>query len=121
MSTDDNTTSPPENNLPPRLVYGLFQTGQLIAIPAYVFVLGNLLWSKTLRQTPANHVLIVLLCVNFVQTTIDQSLLLNYLRRGQVTPPSPSLCLFWLFVDAYTFDTGIILMCWASIEREYYA
>jgi hypothetical protein len=118
MSTN-TTISLPQNNSSNPLLYAIFQAAQLVSLLAYVFVIGHLLFTKTLRQTLANHIILLILLVNFIEMTIDQSLLLNFLRTGLVSPSTSSLCLFWLFVDAYVYDTGILLMCWASMERKY--
>jgi uncharacterized membrane protein YhaH (DUF805 family) len=117
MSTN-STISLSQNSSLNSLLYKIFQAGQLISLPAYLFVITHLLCSKRLRQGLANHAILLVLVVNFIEMAVDQSLLLNFLRTGLVSPSTPSLCLFWLFIDAYVYDTGIFLMSWASMERK---
>jgi hypothetical protein len=116
--SENSSVSLPEESDPNLLLYGIFQSGQLLSLPVYVFLLIHLSKSRTLRKELSNHVIFVVLLINFIQVTIDQSFLLNYLRTGFVSPSTSSACHFWLFVDAYTYDTGILLMSWASMERE---
>ena len=117
MSTN-TTISPSEDNFQRSLLYKIFQTCQLISLPVYLFVIIHLLCIRTLRQALSNHAILLVIIINFVGVSIDQSLLLNFLRTGHVSPSTPSLCLFWLFIDAYVYDTGILLMSWTAAERK---
>ncbi|CAF1483393.1 unnamed protein product [Adineta steineri] len=50
---------------------------------------------------------------------INHPFTLNYLRTGQVSPSTNSLCIFWNFINGTFSFATYLAMAWASIERHF--
>ncbi|CAF1199659.1 unnamed protein product [Adineta steineri] len=82
-----------------------------------LFVLYYFIASRTLRQALHNHVITLLLIVNFIVQLTSIPWIMNYYRLGHVSPQSPSFCIVWILVDEGLTITITTLFAWATIER----
>jgi hypothetical protein len=89
----------------------------LVSIPWAIFVLYHFLIDRTVRSALNNHVIILLLISNAIQTVTDVPMHLGYYYLGVVWPPSVYYCYVRYFVDYYLFTTCFLLLTWGSIER----
>ncbi|CAF1422022.1 unnamed protein product [Rotaria sp. Silwood1] len=67
-----------------------------------------LIVNRNLRNSLNNHVIIVLLIVNFHALIIGFPIQLNFLRLGHVWPEKPITCLAWQFADIGIFTTTVL-------------
>ncbi|CAF4873516.1 unnamed protein product [Rotaria sp. Silwood1] len=107
----------PEISLPRPVRFWLLL---ILLIPSILFTLILLYYfirDRSLRSPLNNHVIIVLLIVNFHGLMIGFPIQLNFLHLGHVWPQIPTTCLAWQFSDIGIFTTTGIIMAWASIER----
>jgi hypothetical protein len=95
-----------------------------IVLPFYIpslicslFVLYHFIFNRTLRQALHNHVIIILLLINFIVQLTSFPWTLHYYRVGYVPSQTPSFCLTWQFIDEALYITTTILFAWATIER----
>ena len=84
MSLRDNVTVLVVKPLyPPRPVqFTLLLVAMLVSIPCFIFVLYHFLVSRTLRSALNNHVVILLLISNGIQTFTDVPMHLSLLLHG---------------------------------------
>ena len=95
-------------------LYLLFEIPSLFCS---IFVLFYLFHKRTLREAINNHMIIVLLLLNFIVQVIDLPWIMNYYRLGYVTPSTPTFCMIWIFVDETLYTATTVLFSWTSIER----
>lgn len=98
--------------------------GFWIILPIYIaslicslFILYHLLFNRTLRQALHNHVIIILLLINFIVELTDNSWILYYYHVRYVLSQTSSFCLTWQFIDEALYITTTLLFAWATIER----
>ena len=91
---------------PPRpLQFSILLLILLISIPCFIFVLYHFLTDRTLRSALNNHVIILLLISNGIQTVTDVPMNLAYYFVGVIWPPSVHYCFVRYFLDYYLFTT----------------
>ena len=120
MSSIENTTAiVVQSSFPhPRpLQFGILLFVTIISIPCYAFDLFHILSNRTLYSALNNHVIVLLLVSNAIQTVTDVPLQLIYWYTGIIWPQSLSFCLFLYFIDLYFFTSSFLLLAWASFER----
>ncbi|CAF1141407.1 unnamed protein product [Rotaria sp. Silwood1] len=123
MSRDDNSSYEDTTVLPseiaiPRLIR--FWIILLVYIPSVIcslFIFYNFIVHGTLRQALHNHVIVLLLLINFIVQLTSIPWTLNYYRSGYVWPQNSIFCLTWSFIDEALYITTTILFSWATIER----
>jgi hypothetical protein len=89
----------------------------IISIPCFAFVLFHILAKRALYSALNNHVIILLLVSNAIQTVTDVPLQLIYWYTGVIWPQNLGFCLFLYFIDLYFFTSSLLLLTWASFER----
>ncbi|CAF1011613.1 unnamed protein product [Adineta steineri] len=89
----------------------------ICSIPCFIFVFYQILSTRALYRALNNHVLILLLISNSIQTVTDIPLRLSYYYTGKILPFTVSYCHFYYFIDLYLFTTCFLLLAWASFER----
>jgi hypothetical protein len=89
----------------------------LLSIPCFSFLLYYLLTTRAFYRALNNHVIVLLLISNGVQTLIDVPVQLSLFYRGIIWPPTVSFCIFYYFIDYYLFTVCFLLITWASFER----
>ncbi|CAF4501198.1 unnamed protein product [Rotaria socialis] len=82
-----------------------------------IFVLYYLLFDQNLRQRLHNHVVIVILIINFVTEVTDIPWIIYQYRYGVVLLFTPFFCHTWKCIDSTTYSTTARLVAWASVER----
>ena len=103
---------------PPRPVqFTLLLVAMVVSIPCFIFVLYHFLASRALRSALNNHVIILLLISNGIQTVTDVPMRLSYYYLGVIWPSSVYYCYVWFFLDYYLFTTCFLLLTWGSVER----
>ena len=113
-----NTTIVDEDRPAGQMVhFGLLLTLMLVSLPCLIFLLYQLLTTRTLFSSLNNHVVIALLLGNGIQTLMELPMHLSFWYTGFVWPPTLSYCLYWTFMEYYLFTTNALLMVWASAER----
>ena len=103
--------------LPYPIRFWILLVFDILSISCSIFLLYLILTDRKLRQALNNHIVIVLLIINLVSQSIDNSLYLNYLRIGSVWPASPIVCLIWILVNYQFYVTSTLLVAFASIQR----
>lgn len=123
MSSHDNISNEHPSELssdiaiPPLVRFWIILLLYIPSLLCSLFVLYHLIFNRTLRQAAYNHVIIVLLSINFIIQLTHIPWLLNYYLMGTVWIQTPSFCLTWIFVDESLFITTTVLFAWATIER----
>ncbi|CAF0774382.1 unnamed protein product [Rotaria sordida] len=97
--------------------FWLYLVPNVLSILCSFFVLYYLLFDRTRRQALNNHVFIVLLFIGLLFELIDIPLTLHYYRFGDSWQLTPSVSLFWTYIDFALYTTQIIIFAWATIER----
>ena len=72
---------------------------------------------RRLRQALHNHIIIVLITLDFLYLMIDPPMYLHYLRFGHFWPETESYCLIWWFASDGIHEVITSLMAWAAFER----
>ncbi|CAF4872638.1 unnamed protein product [Rotaria sp. Silwood1] len=72
---------------------------------------------RKLRHSLHNHVVIIILIINFIIEITDISWILYYYRNGVVLIKTSLFCRTWKFLDSSSYVTTAKLVAWASIER----
>ncbi|CAF2878418.1 unnamed protein product [Rotaria sp. Silwood2] len=117
-SSNEDTTVLPSEIVIPRLIR--FWIILLVYIPSVMcslFILYNFIVHRTLRQALHNHVIGLLLFINFIVQLTSIPWTLNYYRTGNVWPQNSFFCLTWAFIDEALYIITTILFAWATIER----
>ena len=119
MASLENTTVFDVHPLyPPLLVqFSLLLVISVASLPSFAFVLYHLLTTRALYTALNNHVIILLLISNGLQTLTDVPVQLAYFYRGIIWPPSARYCIFYYFIDFDLFTTCFLLITRASFER----
>ena len=97
--------------------YIVLQICHILSIVCCIFTLIHLLLNRNLRSGLHNHVPLTLLIISILDSFLNHPFTLNYLRTGQVTPSTNSLCLFWNLINTNLTTATYLTMAWASIER----
>jgi hypothetical protein len=123
MSTENNSSYDNHSSLPLEIGIPLIVRFWII-LPFYIpsvicsfFVLYHLIFNRTLRQAPHNHVITLLLFINLIVQLTSIPWILNYYRLGYVWPQTPSFCITWTFINEALYIATTILFAWATIER----
>ena len=119
MSPFENTTAIVVRPLyPPRPIqFSILLAVTIISIPCFALVLSHALTNRTVYKALNNHVIILLLFVNALQTLTDVPMRLAYYWTGVLWPTTVGYCVFYNFADLYLFTTSFLLLTWASFER----
>jgi hypothetical protein len=89
----------------------------IISVPCFVFLLFHLLTTRALYTALNNHVIILSLLLNGIQTNTDIPIQRSYYYTGVWSPASVTYCVVIYIMDYYFFTTYFLLLTWASIER----
>ncbi|CAF2542536.1 unnamed protein product [Rotaria sp. Silwood2] len=103
--------------LPISARFWLYLIPNVLSILCSFFVLHHLLFHRNRRQALHNHVFIVLLFIGLLFELIDIPLTLHYYRFGDSWQLTPSVSLFWTYIDFALYTAQIIIFAWATIER----
>jgi hypothetical protein len=114
VSSTENVS---ETLLPRSIRFWLLLVFDIPSVACSIFLLYHLFVNKTLRRVLNNHIIIVLLLVNFVSQLIDTSTYLNYLRSGKVWTSTPAMCIVWIIAGYQFYVFSTLLVALASIER----
>ncbi|CAF1109657.1 unnamed protein product [Rotaria sordida] len=96
---------------------GLLISFQIPSIISHIFIIYHLIFNRNLRRALHNHVILILLIINFLFITTDLSITFHFLRFGFIEKNQRNLCLAWNFLDLFLSNLSTFLMMWASIER----
>ena len=99
------------------LQFGILLFFTIISLPCFAFVLYHILSNRVHYAALNNHVVILLLVSNAIQTLTDVPLQLIYYYKGIIWPQNLNFCLFLYFIDLYFFTSSFLLLAWASLER----
>jgi hypothetical protein len=118
-NSSDETTSqlPPEIGIPRIVRFWIILPFYIPSLICSLFALYHFIFNRTLRQALHNHVIILLLLINFIVQLTSIPWTLHYYRVGYVPSQTPSFCLTWQFIDEALYITTTILFAWATIER----
>ncbi|CAF0881132.1 unnamed protein product [Adineta ricciae] len=97
--------------------FSILLTIAIFSVPCSIFVLHHFLSTKTLYRAANNHVIILLLISNCLQTLTDVPGQLSYYILGVNRPLTLSYCYYFYFIDFYLFTTCFLLLTWSSFER----
>ncbi|CAF1471528.1 unnamed protein product [Rotaria sordida] len=116
-SYEDTTVIPSEIAIPRLIRFWMILVLYIPSIICSLFVLYNFIVHRTLRQALHNHVIVLLVFINFIVqlTSIPWSLI--YYRLEYVWPQNSFFCLTWIFIDEALNITITILFSWATIQR----
>ena len=95
----------------------LLLTIAVCSVPCFIFLLYHLLTTRLLYTALNNHVIILLLISNALQTLVDVPVQLAYFYTGIFWPPDVRYCVFCYYIDYWLFTTCFLLLTWASFER----
>ncbi|CAF2686405.1 unnamed protein product [Rotaria sp. Silwood2] len=110
-------TSVHDTNVSRNIKLALFISFQIPSIISHMFIIYHLISNRILRRALHNHVILVLLIINFLFITTDLSITFHFLRFGFIKKTQGNLCLAWNFLDSFLSNLSTFLMMWASIER----
>ncbi|CAF1047826.1 unnamed protein product [Rotaria sp. Silwood1] len=97
--------------------FWIYLISNIASIICSIFVLYYFLFCRKLRQSLHNHVVIIILIINFIIEITDISWILYYYRNGVVLINTSLFCRIWKFLDSSSYVTIAKLVAWASIER----
>ncbi|CAF3223554.1 unnamed protein product [Rotaria sp. Silwood2] len=97
--------------------FWIYLLSNIASIIFSIFVIFNFLFNRKLRRSLHNHVVIVILIINFVSEITDIPWILYYYRNGVVWIFTPLFCQTWKYLDSSTYVMIARLVAWASIER----
>ena len=89
----------------------------VLSLPFFGLLLYYLLTKPNLYHSLPNHVIILLLISNGLQTLLDIPAELAYYYTGYMQPATVAYCVYFYFVDYTLFTTCFLLLTWASFER----
>ncbi|CAF3425032.1 unnamed protein product [Rotaria sp. Silwood2] len=116
-SYEDATVLPSEIAIPRVARFWIILLVYIPSVICSLFILYNFIVQRTLRQALHNHVIALLLFVNFIAQLTNIPGTLNYYRLGYVWPPKFLFCLTWIFINEAFYILTTILFAWATIER----
>lgn len=123
MSEEGNTTDGTTSDIPSEVSIshiGRFWMYLVLEVPSLIcciFVLGHFVFTRTLRQALYNHMIIVLLILNFIVQITDIPWILHFYRVDQISLSTKTFCMVWVYIDETAAITTTILFSWATIER----
>ncbi|CAF1155717.1 unnamed protein product [Adineta steineri] len=88
----------------------------IVSLVLSLFIFYHILITPATRKLNC-HIIIILLCLNFLQTSTDLPILISIFHTGYLRPASSVFCTFWVWYDFSLNAMGICLMAFASIER----
>ncbi|CAF1614964.1 unnamed protein product [Rotaria sp. Silwood1] len=97
--------------------FWIYLISNIASIICSIFVLYYFLFSRKLRHSLHNHVVIIILIINFIIEITDISWILYYYRNSVVLIKTSLFCRTWKFLDSSSYVTTAKLVAWASIER----
>ncbi|CAF3216159.1 unnamed protein product [Rotaria socialis] len=97
--------------------FWMFLISNCASVLCSIFVLYHLLFDRQLRHSLHNHVVLVLLIINFIIETTDIPWLIYYLKHGVNWLVTPFFCKTWKLLDIALYETISRLVAWAAIER----
>ncbi|CAF4458644.1 unnamed protein product [Rotaria socialis] len=97
--------------------FWIYLVSNVASLLCSIFVLYYLLFDQNLRQRLHNHVVIVILIINFVTEVTDIPWISYQYRYGAVLLFTPFFCHTWKCIDSTTYSTTARLVAWASVER----
>lgn len=107
-----------EISLPRPIRFWILLISDVLSLACTFYLLLHLCFSRKLRESIGNHVIIILLILGLGTLCIDVPFYLAFIvHDGIVTPEIPATCLIWWFATFGTYNGGTILMAWAAIER----
>ncbi|CAF1044413.1 unnamed protein product [Adineta ricciae] len=119
MNNTTTTISVPVHGFYPSrpIQFGILLSLTILSIPCFTFVFYHTLCNRTFYRVLGNHVIILLLISNSIQTFTDVPMRLSYYFTGTIWPRTVHYCYFYYFIDFYLFTTCFLLITWASFER----
>lgn len=91
-----------------------------VLIPSFLcalFVLYNLLFDRSLRNSLHNHVIIVLVFISLTADVTIYPWMLYFHQKKGVWERSVMFCVIWGFLDWTLYVVHTMLFAWATIER----
>ena len=117
---DETSFDSTEISLPRSVRFWILLLFDILSLACAFYLLFHLCFSRLLRQSIGNHVIIILLILGLTTQCIDVPLYLSFiLHDGYVQPALPVTCLVWWFAAFGMYNGGTILMAWAAIERHF--
>ncbi|CAF3528049.1 unnamed protein product [Rotaria sp. Silwood1] len=116
-SYEDSTALTSEIIIPRLIRFWIILPLYIPSVICSLFVLYNFIVHRKLRQAFHNHVITLLVFINFIVQLTSIPWLLNYYRLGNVWPQNSIFCLTWTFIDEALYIITTILFSWATIER----
>lgn len=89
----------------------------ILAICFSLFALYHLFRDQQFRQALHNHMIILLLIINFIYQTTDISCIIHYFRSYPSFKPSLTFRLIWGYIEWTFFVIQYALYAWVTIER----
>ncbi|CAF1576497.1 unnamed protein product [Rotaria sp. Silwood1] len=116
-SFDDTTVLPSEIAIPRQIRFWIILLFCIPSVICSLFIFYQFIVHPRLRQALHNHVIALLLFINFIFQLTSILWSLNYYRLGNVWPENSFFCVTWAFIDEAFYITTAILFAWATIER----
>jgi hypothetical protein len=99
--------------------FWLYLIPNILSVLCSIFVLYYLLFDRKLREALYNHIIIIILVAGLIYELTTVPLMLYYYYFGdtwEMTLPISAIR-FWTFIDSLGYQTQLIGLAWASIER----
>ena len=100
-----------------RVKFFLILVLQILAIIISLVIFVFFMKHRAVLYATRNHVLSIILVVNFIQLVFDMPLVLNFYFRGYVNPATPTFCTWWTFFEFTLYATSEYLVLTMSIQR----
>ena len=97
--------------------YLILQIFMIPGVLCYLLNFYHFLYNAAVRRALNNHIIILLLTINFLLLVVDVPFVLEGRRTGIMKPQSDVTCHLWLFIDYYLFLSSLLSMTFASLER----
>ena len=115
--SDEKFLLPYDILIPVGIRFWLYLIPDTLSILCSLFVLYQLLFDRTLRQSLHNHVIILLVLIGLIYELTSVPLMLHYYCFGSAWILAASFPHLWTFIDYLCYAIQIIGFAWASMER----
>ncbi len=110
--------NPYEFLIPVYVRFWLYFIPNILSLFCTFFVLIDLLFSRTLRQSLNNHIIIFLLLIGLIYELTSVPLILYWFRFGDSWILTLRFSHFCTFIDYLCYSTQLVGFGWASIELD---
>ena len=119
LNTSNSSDTSLSSILLNQVKFGIFLTLQIPSVSCSLYLFSQYATRQNLRQSIYNHVVIVLLCNNFLFVAIPLPFSEAFFFTSHVRPESNLFCAFWTWIHYSNDISNLMLMAFACAERHW--